>query len=107
MYNTYLELDAWGRIRIAIIDAAGGKCACCRNKATEVHHRCYRPRIMSGAHTSLLVALCKFCHFKVEQAKKGAKGNANAKEAMLADMFEQETARLERRFRSRRGAKKG
>ena len=67
----------------------------------------YRPRIMSGAHTSLLVALCKFCHFKVEQAKKGAKGNANAKEAMLADMFEQETARLERRFRSRRGAKKG
>jgi len=73
---------------------ADNKCACCPNKATQVHHRCYRPRVLSGEDTSLLIALCATCHKTVDFDERGKVREAHAKERILAEMFDRESKRL-------------
>lgn len=95
-YEAYLISDEWRRISRAVKKAAGGKCACCPNKATQVHHRCYRPRVMSGADTSLLIALCGTCHKNIDRDEQGKPRDAHSKERVLAELFAPETERLAR-----------
>lgn len=94
-YEVYLNSKEWRRISRAVKKAAGGKCACCPNEANQVHHRCYRPRVLSGADTSLLIALCDRCHEMVDRDEHRKPRNASAKERILAEIFARETERLE------------
>jgi hypothetical protein len=93
-YKDYLNSDMWRRISEKIKTDAGHKCACCPKKSTQVHHRCYRPRVLSGEDTSLLIALCGTCHKAVDRDKGGKPREANAKESTLAEMFNRESKRL-------------
>ena len=47
-YRDYLDSALWKRIRRRILKAANHICACCPDKATQVHHRDYRPRVLNG-----------------------------------------------------------
>jgi 5-methylcytosine-specific restriction endonuclease McrA len=93
-YEAYLISKEWQQISRAVKKAAGGKCACCPSKATNVHHRCYRPRVLSGADTSLLIALCRPCHETVDSDERGKPREAHEKERVLAELFARETKRL-------------
>lgn len=93
-YGAYLKSDAWRRISRKIKAEAGNKCACCPNKATQVHHRCYRPRVLSGEDTSLLIALCATCHKTVDCDERGKPRDSLSKERTLAEMFDRESERL-------------
>jgi hypothetical protein len=93
-YDMYLKSEKWRQISKRIKAEAGNKCACCPNKATQVHHRCYRPRVLSGEDTSLLIALCAACHKTVDFDEHGKVREANAKERTLGAMFDRESERL-------------
>jgi hypothetical protein len=58
----YLASPLWKGIRRDVLRAADHKCACCGGRATQVHHRDYRPRVPAGLDLSPLVALCASCH---------------------------------------------
>jgi len=93
-YDKYLVSDEWLQISEKVKQEAGYKCACCSKKAENVHHRCYRPRVLSGEDTSLLIALCEKCHKTVDFDANGKSRDANSKERVLREMFDRETARL-------------
>jgi hypothetical protein len=93
-YDAYLISGTWRRISRKIKAEAGNKCACCPNKATQVHHRCYRPRVLSGEDTSLLIALCATCHKTVDFDERSKVREAHAKEGKLTEMFDRESERL-------------
>lgn len=93
-YEAYLISDTWRRISRKMKADAGHKCACCQNKATQVHHRCYRPRVLSGEDTSPLIALCATCHKTVDFDERGKVREAHAKERKLFEMFDCESKRL-------------
>jgi hypothetical protein len=99
-YEAYLISDEWRHIRRAVKKSAGGKCACCASKATQVHHRCYRPRVLSGADMALLIALCGDCHNPVDFDERGKVREAREKERVLAELFARETERLRHLARS-------
>lgn len=61
-YKDYLKSPLWKSIRRRVLMAASHECACCSDKATQVHHRDYRPRVLNGNDDSMLVALCRVCH---------------------------------------------
>lgn len=61
-YSKYREGETWKVQRQRVLEAAGGKCQACDCKATEVHHRDYRPRVIAGEDDTPLVALCRECH---------------------------------------------
>jgi hypothetical protein len=93
-YGTYLKSDQWKRISREVKQAAGNKCACCPNEAKAVHHRCYRPRVMSGDDRSLLIALCHDCHRTVDFDENGKVRSNREKERVLAELFARESKRL-------------
>jgi hypothetical protein len=93
-YQDYLESKCWRAISDAVKKEAGYKCACCPKKATDVHHRCYRPRVLSGEDTSLLIALCRDCHKKVDFDERGKVRDAASKERTLSELYQRETDRL-------------
>lgn len=70
-YNDYLDSALWKRIGRRVLKAAEHECACCPAKATQVHHRDYRPRVLSGDDDTMLVALCKACHDEIHTAPDG------------------------------------
>jgi 5-methylcytosine-specific restriction endonuclease McrA len=84
-YKEYLQSPQWKAIQDNVLAEARYECACCFNKATEVHHRDYRPRVLRGEDLSPLVALCHGCHEKIERDHTGAKRKSwNDKERVLA-----------------------
>jgi hypothetical protein len=89
----YLNGALWKSIREQVLNNASYKCACCPAKATEVHHRDYRPRVLSGDDISPLVALCRKCHRRIDEVK--GKDSWNESERLLAELVTVEDARLE------------
>lgn len=69
-YNAYRSSPKWKRIRKEVLKSSGGCCLCCGGKATQVHHRDYRPRVLEGCDRTALVPICKACHDDVETARK-------------------------------------
>jgi hypothetical protein len=67
-----------------VLAAANYECACCTSRVTEVHHRDYRPNVLSGNNIIPLVAVCRPCHTKIERTK--AKESWNEAEIVLASM---------------------
>jgi hypothetical protein len=88
----YLNGALWKSIREQVLKNASYKCACCPARATEVHHRDYRPRVLSGDDISPLVALCRKCHRRIDEVK--GKDSWNASERLLAELVAAEDARL-------------
>jgi hypothetical protein len=72
-YALYLKSPLWKAIRKKILNEAGHLCAACSGKATQVHHRDYRPRVLAGEDLSALVPLCKPCHARVHVDETGKK----------------------------------
>jgi hypothetical protein len=95
-YEAYLRSPEWRRIGDKVKENAGHKCACCPNRATQVHHRCYRPRVLAGEDLSLLIALCGRCHKTIDFDERGKVREANEKERVLAALFHRESERLTR-----------
>jgi hypothetical protein len=92
-YESYLQSPLWRRIRKEVLLASKGKCVGCDNRASEVHHRDYRPRVLAGKDLAALVPVCKSCHDKIEGARKGEHWGAG--ERVLYDLVaEKERARL-------------
>jgi hypothetical protein len=69
-YQAYLKSDGWKTIRKRVLKAAGRRCAGCGGKATQVHHRDYRPSVLRGDNDLPLIALCKTCHAAVHAGDK-------------------------------------
>ena len=86
-YEEYRRSPTWRRIRKAVLKKAKSVCACCGGKATQVHHRDYRPRVLSGEDLAPLVPLCKSCHKRVHYNENERKRTSwNEAEAVLAEM---------------------
>jgi 5-methylcytosine-specific restriction endonuclease McrA len=56
------KIELWKSIRKKVMDRAAGCCECCGRKATQVHHRDYRPRVLRGENLLPLVSICSDCH---------------------------------------------
>jgi hypothetical protein len=90
-YDEYLASPLWKAIRARVLKSAAYKCACCPSRATEVHHRDYRPRVLRGEDDSPLVALCRNCHHEVDKdSNDKARSMWQEKEAILAKMVRRE-----------------
>lgn len=88
-YDDYLRSPGWRDIRRRKLEAVGRRCECgCGREATEVHHRDYRPRVLSGQDLSPLVALCRRCHHTVEYDDIGRKRDVwQDKERVVAELM--------------------
>lgn len=96
-YQTYCQSPRWLAIREKVLTAAHWKCACCRHRATVVHHRDYRPRVLLGDDLTPLVALCESCHHKVHPSLDHKYDESwQEAEATLAAMVAEEDLRLAR-----------
>jgi hypothetical protein len=93
-YPLYLKSPLWKAIRRRVLKEAGHVCAACAAKATQVHHRDYRPRVLAGEDLVALVALCSDCHGRVHVDETGKK-RADWKECdrVLANMVEAKEVR--------------
>jgi hypothetical protein len=80
-YEAYLQSGVWLTIRQRVLRAAKHECSCCRARATDVHHRDYRPKVLRGEDISTLVAICRKCHDRIEKVK--AKETWNKAEELL------------------------
>jgi len=70
-YEEYLQSPLWNRIRRKCLTQAEHSCAGCGRRATLVHHRDYRPRVLQGEELSPLVPLCETCHEKIHKTSEG------------------------------------
>lgn len=80
----------WKKIRREVFKAVGRACQACGGKATQVHHRDYRPRVLSGEDLLPLVALCRPCHInKVHGGKEDSASfhSWNESERILANLI--------------------
>lgn len=108
-YSDYLTKPLWASIRAKVLVAASHQCVGCFAKATEVHHRDYRPRVMAGQDLDALVAICALCHRKLhvgipnDDWAQGEKTLAAmvAKKDRLADKAAASVSKLESRMRRR------
>ena len=66
-YNRYLGSARWRRIRDEELQKAGHRCAACESHTNTIHHRDYRPCVISGKDRTALIALCTRCHERVHQ----------------------------------------
>lgn len=76
-YAEYLNSRKWAQIRNRVLTKRG-KCACCGEPATEVHHKDYRQETMIGADISGLVPVCSACHDIAEFNSDGSKATLAA-----------------------------
>lgn len=65
-YQQYLQSPLWAEIRERVLRRSGWKCFACKGVATQVHHKKYTIRTLSGAETRTLAAICRPCHQLIE-----------------------------------------
>jgi len=86
-YEAYRNGPVWKAQRKRILDRAGGLCVGCGAKATQVHHRDYRPRVIAGEDDVPLVALCRSCHQHLhERDSRGLDPSWQESEARLLEL---------------------
>ena len=91
-YNDYLASTLWRRIKSQELRKADGKCAACGKSTRTIHHRDYRPRVLSGEDRSALVALCQPCHDVVHYAPGHKERSWNESERILRELVERSSA---------------
>jgi hypothetical protein len=67
-YAEYLQSDLWARIRRRVLGRYRSKCQACGGPASEVHHKHYSLKVLSGKHIIGLKAICRECHARIEFA---------------------------------------
>lgn len=85
-YDAYRASQLWRRIKTHELRKAGGKCAGCGTSTRTIHHRDYRPRVLSGEDRSALIALCQPCHDHVHYASARKERSWNDSERVLRDL---------------------
>lgn len=84
-YDQYLKSPLWRKIRKLVLTEAQHQCWACGGKATEVHHRDYRPRVLDGRDLLPLVPICRACHKLVHYDATGRQRDSwNESEHVLA-----------------------
>jgi hypothetical protein len=61
-YREYLASEMWASIRARIFAYHGRSCKRCGGFATQIHHKEYTMKAMTGENRGLLVPLCGPCH---------------------------------------------
>ena len=62
-YEQYLSSPIWYFLRKIAMKKARGMCRGCNiNKATQVHHTSYSPRVLLGHRLDKIVPVCDMCH---------------------------------------------
>ena len=92
-YPAYRRSPLWASIRAKVLADAEHRCCGCNANATQVHHRDYRPRVLSGDDLTPLVPICVNCHDKIEAARKEISWQAG--ERILAKMVARNDALAE------------
>lgn len=89
-YRSYLAGELWHAIRIKVLDRSGGRCECCGEGATQVHHRDYRPRVIRGEDLLPLVSICRHCHKFIHNDPETGKARSSwqDEEAALAEIYQ-------------------
>lgn len=93
-YAEYLSSENWKAIRSRVFDSVDHKCAGCSAKATQVHHRDYRPRVLDGQDLDPLVALCRRCHYLIHKKVGTSERTWQEEEEVLARLVEARDAIL-------------
>lgn len=94
-YPDYLASPLWASIRGRVLTATP-MCVGCNRYASQVHHRDYRPRVLSGEDLTPLIPVCASCHRRVHVGKPEPswEDQENRLQALVA---EKEGGRVERR----------
>lgn len=85
-YNDYRKSPTWRAIRGEVLQTTNSRCVGCGGRATQVHHRDYRPRVLRGDDLRPLVPVCRACHDTVEDARQ--KDGWHAGERVLRELAE-------------------
>lgn len=64
-YKDYLESSLWATIRKRFL-ATHKTCLGCGGEATQVHHKSYTKKVLSGRGKGHLYAVCRSCHERIE-----------------------------------------
>jgi len=83
-YRDYLKSDLWAGIRERVLDAANRQCRLCQNVATQVHHRHYGKRTLTGKTLIHLIAVCGACHIEIEFDGEAKRTRKQADDWLLA-----------------------
>jgi hypothetical protein len=75
-YAEYLASPLWKRIANAARARANFRCARCRQRGWQVHHRRYDLATMTGKVPGDLIVLCDECHVKEEKIENARVGLA-------------------------------
>jgi len=68
-YLHYLRSPLWLVIRQQVLDRDRAECARCGKTATQVHHRAYDTKSLTGECLHALSSLCRKCHQRIEQPR--------------------------------------
>ncbi len=82
-YREYLLSDLWQSIRERVLDLHDRKCGLCKGAATQVHHRHYGIRTLTGKTLVHLFPVCGPCHLLIEFDACGLKRSAPKAEQWL------------------------
>ena len=91
-YAAYRKSGKWKEIRGRVLKKAHYECAGCYNRATEVHHRDYRPRVLAGEDDTSLVPLCKDCHHIIHNKNVKQRASWNEEERVLAALVDRKSS---------------
>lgn len=64
-YKEYLASPLWISIRNGFLED-NKVCFGCGGDATEVHHRCYTKKVLSGRGRNHMYPVCRSCHERIE-----------------------------------------
>lgn len=64
-YESYRLTPLWRKIRRRVLKRDGGTCLRCGGRATQAHHRRYTDAALQGEDDSVIVSLCRPCHYTV------------------------------------------
>jgi len=92
-YKDYLRSDLWQDIRERVLDLHDRKCKLCNGLATQVHHRHYGIRSLTGKTLVHLLPVCGGCHVRIEFGLDGKKRTAKQAEMWLKEFLDRDVIR--------------
>lgn len=88
-YVHYLRSLVWAVIRQKVLERDRYECARCGKTATQVHHRAYDTKTLTGECLHALSSLCRKCHRYVEQPKNRRRARWDRLHEASAAVFKQ------------------
>ena len=72
-YQHYLKSPLWRSIKRRVYEKQGPDCLACGRFASQVHHRFYSEKNLSGQTLAGLIPICSTCHKQAERRPDGSK----------------------------------